>query len=115
MSAAALDQFAAITVQVLAADGIDDYLPTIVDFETSEVSVIEGIPDDVEHTIALIETVERKELKDANFAFGVRTGDGEVVAGVCSKRLCLFERIVRRDDGFDREPSGTPPWWPAAL
>ncbi|MBC7670636.1 MAG: hypothetical protein H7236_19730 [Gemmatimonadaceae bacterium] len=106
-----LGQFVAITLRILAADGIDTYQPTIAVLATRDISVISDLPAQVDPRVALMDTIRRRDLTKADIAFGVRSGPAEVTVGRCEDGVCEFELIVGGTDGLTHRPIGSPTWW----
>ena len=48
-----LSQFIAVTIRVLAGDGIENYLPTMAQPDVETVRVLQGIPATVDHKQAV--------------------------------------------------------------
>ena len=74
-----LAQFVATTIKVLGADGIDGYLPTLVDHEQRSILVLEGVPDDVDHRTAVQNWIKRNG-PPVSYEFGVQSGLNEITA-----------------------------------
>ncbi len=108
-----LEQFVAMTLRVIAAEGLEAYQPTIALIETREIVVIGDVPAEVAPHEALIEAIGRRGLARSDFAFGVRSGSVEVTVGRCINGDCEFELIVANSSGLERRPTGVPAWWSA--
>jgi hypothetical protein len=107
-----LDQLVAMTRAVLAEDGLEEYLPATFFPQRQEFRVLDGIPPEVEHTRALIETLERQGAFGSDFLFGVRSGTDTVMLGAFSGGKSTFVELVEGHDGFVERPASRPPWWP---
>jgi len=109
MGGLTLAEFAAMTAKVLVADGIDAYQPTIALIETQQLVVIDGVPSDVTQSDALLDAIAQRDLGQAHFAFGVRTG-ADITIGLCALGECAFGLI---SEGANLLSIPAPVWWPA--
>jgi len=109
-----LAQFAAMTISVLASDGIDGYLPTLVSRENRSVRVLEGIPADVDHRKALQDWIVRVGTLSSHL-FAVRSGAHEITAGSCVSSACEFVLISDNDAQFETKSTPVPDWWHITL
>ena len=113
MTLPSLQKFADMTVNVLREDGAAAYLPTIV--VDGEFFVVEGIPAEVDHRVAIQETIERKGLSHGEYLFGVRSGDGEITVGRRSSEGMEFMAIRELDDGLRCSVLSHCEWWNSGL
>lgn len=111
MGGLTLAQFAVMTAKVLAADGVESYQPTIALIESRELVVIEGVPLGVAQSDALLDAIDQRNLSQAHFAFGVRTG-ATVTIGLCADGACEFGLISDDEDDATFVPIPAPEWWP---
>lgn len=91
-----IDDFIAMTRRIIAKDGFDDYLPTLVIPDRREVTVLEGMPPDVDAEAAsrrwATSSVDRNE--DYFLAFKIDPAQFKVVArlkGVEEERVAAAE------------------------
>ena len=106
-----LEHFVKVTIGILLKDGLAGFLSTLVDEETGEITAIDGIPDDVDHCEALMNSIQRYGLTSKHFLFAVHSGPGVVTAGSCVDGSCHFVEIA--SDGADCQysPIPKPTWW----
>lgn len=107
-----LEEFSQITVKVLEADGVVEYLPTLAFPATCRLQVIEGIPEDVDHREALLNVVRRSGSEAREFYFGVRTAADRVTTGRHRPGLpAEFMEIVETAEGFAAQRIPACRWW----
>lgn len=87
-----IEDFIAMTRRIIAKDGFDDYLPTLVLPARRHISVLEGIPSKVDVELAARRWAEREAKPDEDFflAFKVDAGNFKVVVrsnGSVTERL----------------------------
>lgn len=76
-----LEEFALATLEVLGEGSIEAYAPTFFVLPDEGFRVVEGIPGEWDHPEALQDMAGRMDLTDAEFLFGVRSGEREVTVG----------------------------------
>lgn len=76
-----IEQFQQVTMGVVSKDGIEGYLPTIVDPISRKIRVVEGIPSGVDHRAAIQETLIQAGMDKQEFFFGVRSDKNELTVG----------------------------------
>lgn len=107
-----LDSFAQSTIEVIKDAGILSYLPTFAFLDTKEFSVIEGIPDGVEHTTALQNVINKSGYHDREFIFGVRSAPDVITVGhYRPEKPTAFMQIRKTAQGYSTEQIGTHAWW----
>jgi hypothetical protein len=109
MALPSLKEFAGMTLKVLSDDGIADYLPTVV--VEGEFFVVEGIPTEVDHRVAMQRTINARGLERGDYLFGVRSGEGEVTIGRCAAGKLEFMLIRQLNDGFHSAVMSRCEWW----
>jgi hypothetical protein len=109
MTLPTLEEFSEMTVNVLREDGIAEYLPTIV--VEDEFFVVEGIPPEVDHRVAIQNTIKRKGLAEGGYLFGVRSGESEVTIGRRSSEGMEFMTIRENHDGYRCAALPMCEWW----
>lgn len=92
----AIDDFIAMTLRIIAKDGFDDYLPTLVLPARRHISVMEGIPSEVDVEAVARRWAEREAKSDEDYflAFKVDGAHFKVVArlnGQVNERLATVE------------------------
>ena len=103
--------FESATLGVVRSDGFDAYLPTVVLLDIQELRVLDGIPETVEQTTPLQETIESHGWTKGPFLFAVRSGSNEITLGSCIAGACTFRSILRVGGEFLARPSERPGWW----
>ncbi len=73
--------FLRITLKVVKRDGFSSFLPTLALPEPGHISVIHGIPDDVDHREAVQRIVRDRGLHSTEFFFAVRSRANELTVG----------------------------------
>lgn len=104
-----LDEFTQITLTVASESGIDNYAPTIIAGE--QVRVIQGIPAGYDQRQAIQEVIQQQGLGNAEFFFGVKSGDQEITTGHHLEGTTTFVRIVGLSQGFTIVPVESCDWW----
>jgi hypothetical protein len=77
-----IDDFIAMTRRIIAKDGFDDYMPTLVLPDRQHVAVLEGVPPDVDVEVAAKEWAGRKTEPDEDYflAFKLDPAHFKVIA-----------------------------------
>jgi hypothetical protein len=104
-----LDEFTHLTITVLEEQDISTYAPTLIIGE--QVQVIQGIPEGMDHRVALQDVIRRMGLQHAEFLFGVRSGPREVTTGQQSHQGTRFRVISSLSQGFSLTSLDHCPWW----
>ena len=106
------DSFASSTIEVIKKDGIEVYLPTVVLPKTNEFRVIEGIPDTVDHKIAIQNVIRKSGYQKEEFLFGVLSSPRIITIG--HFRLgqpTEFREIVPAGGGYKIKVVNSVDWW----
>lgn len=92
------DDFIAMTQRIIARDGFDDYLPTLVLPDSAQVFVLEGIPPDVDHDFAARRWVNKNVGDGDNYFLAFKISDSQfrVVVRLAGK---IEERVATADCG----------------
>ena len=107
-----LDTFTHVTINVVKADGIDEYLPTIVLLDINQIRVLEGIPEDVKHTDAIQNTISRSGYESREFMFGVLSSSGVITVGhFRPNQATHFMQIIAIGDDYQVSELDYCPWW----
>jgi hypothetical protein len=87
------DDFIAMTQRIIAQDGFDDYLPTLVLPDSARLFVLEGIPPDVDHDFAARRWVAKKVGPGDNYflAFKISATQFRVVVRIAGN---VEERVT---------------------
>ena len=104
-----LDEFTDVTMVVLEEQGIASYAPTLV--VQGMIQVVEGIPSDMDHRIALQDFIQRMGLKESEFLFAVKSGPIEVTTGSYSPKGSTFQLISRIPQGYTVAAMDSCEWW----
>jgi hypothetical protein len=104
-----LKEFTQITLTVLEDQGTESYAPTLMAGDS--IQVIQGIPEGLDHRVALQETLHQLGLDHAEFYFGVRSGPGEVTTGHHTVAFTQFQLISQLHQGFVVTDLPDCPWW----
>ena len=104
-----LDEFTDITMLVLEEQGIATYAPTLVVQEV--IQVVQGIPDDMDHRIAIQDVIIRAGLEGTELIFGVKSGPTEVTTGSYSPQGSTFQLISRMPRGYTVAAVDSCEWW----
>ena len=104
-----LDDFTDITMVVLEEQGIASYAPTLV--VQGMIQVVEGIPGDMDHRIALQDFIQRMGLEATDLLFAVKSGPIEVTTGHYSPQGSTFQRISRTPQGYTLAALESCDWW----
>jgi hypothetical protein len=83
-----VEDFAAMTQNVIASDGFDDFLPTACYPERREFTVFEGLPPDVEVEPAVLEWAAKRAKRGELYLVAFKSGPSRftVVQVQASKR-----------------------------
>jgi hypothetical protein len=76
-----VDDCLQMTLGMVNRDGLAGYLPTLAVPATRVVSVIEGIPPDVDHRDAVQKAVKDRSLSSTEFFFAVHLGPSQLTVG----------------------------------
>ena len=77
---ASLDNFIAMTLRIIAKDGFEGYLPTLVLPARRHIAVLEGIPDGVDvETAALNWAMQKAGIEDFQLAYKIGARHFKVV------------------------------------
>ena len=76
-----LREFVDMTIRAAGGGEWSEYLPTVAMPAAREIRVLEGIPGDVDHRVALVEYVSRNAWGDRELFFGVLSGPDEITCG----------------------------------
>jgi hypothetical protein len=106
-----LEQFTNITVNVIREDGLNGYLPTLMNPATKEVRAIESIPADIDHRDAIQDVIVRDGLHLGEFFFGVQTAPREITTGHYTPYSASFMTIVEANDGYVVRALEKCSWW----
>ncbi len=104
-----LDEFTDITMVVLEEQGIATYAPTLV--VEGVIQVVQGIPGDMDHRIAIQDFILRAGLDATELLFGVKSGPIEVTTGRYSPQGSTFQLISRIPQGYTVAAMDTCDWW----
>ena len=104
-----LDEFTDITMVVLEEQGIATYAPTLVVEDV--IQVVQGIPGDMDHRIAIQDFIRRMGLEATDLLFAVKSGPTEVTTGSYSPQGSTFQLISRISRGYTVAPMVTCDWW----
>ena len=104
-----LDEFTDITMVVLEEQGIATYAPTLV--VNDVIQVIQGIPDDMDHRIAIQDFIKRMGMEGTGLIFGVKSSPTEVTTGSFSPEGSTFQLISRTPRGFTVAAADSCEWW----
>ncbi len=104
-----LDEFTDITMLVLEEQGIASYAPTLV--VQDMIQVVQGIPRDMDHRIALQDFIRRMGLDVTELLFAVKSGPIEVTTGSYSPQGSTFQIISRMPQGYTVAALDTCDWW----
>ncbi len=72
-----IEQFAAMTRRVIAANGFDDFLPTACYPERHEIAALEGLPGDVEVGPAVLKWAAKKARRGEPYLVAFRSAPSE--------------------------------------
>lgn len=107
-----LDTFADATIDVVREDGIPEYLPTIVLSAIGEFRVIDGIPAEVDHRVAIQNVIRRSSYDKTAFFFGVRSAPDQITLGhYQAGRPTEFRQILQTNNGYVIKPLASCEWW----
>lgn len=106
-----LEQFASVTLSTLATREGDTYMPTVADFDTREIRVLDQIPSGVSTERALQTWLRREGFLREKVCFGVRTSDGEFYIGTLSEGVFVFQSLTGEEGNKTFLPSECPSWW----
>lgn len=106
-----LEQFTDVTVTVVSEDGMADYVPMLMIPKLKTLRAIEGIPEDVDHRIAIQNSIRASGLESFEFFFGVRSGEREITTGHYTPDSLRFMKIVAADDGYLIKALDHCDWW----
>jgi hypothetical protein len=107
-----LEDFTRITVNVVASDGVDEYVPTLLFTDTREVHAVEGIPESVADRDAIQEVVRRQGRENREFFFGVRSAGARITTGhVRPGHEPEFMEIDCSKDKYPVTLIPRPDWW----
>ena len=104
-----LDEFTDITMVVLEEQGIATYAPTLV--VNDVIQVIQGIPDDMDHRIAIQDFIRRMGMEGTELVFGVKSSPSEVTTGSLSPQGPAFQLISRIARGYTVAAMDSCEWW----
>ena len=104
-----LDEFTDITMMVLEEQGIASYAPTLVVQDV--IQVVQGIPSDMDHRIAIQDFIQRMGLDATELLFAVKSGPTEVTTGSYSPQGSTFQLISRVPQGYTVAAMDTCDWW----
>ena len=104
-----LDEFTDITMVVLEEQGIATYAPTLV--VEGVIQVVQGIPGDMDHRIAIQDFIRRMGLDATELLFAVKSGPIEVTTGHYSPQGSTFQLISRVPQGYTVASMVTCDWW----
>lgn len=88
-----IDEFIEITYRVIAKDGFDEYIPTMLLPISKEVLVLEDVPEYVNIDITVSKWIERKAKNGKDFivAYKINNNHFKVIArinGNMEERIC---------------------------
>jgi len=89
-----IDSVVQITQRVIGDSPIETFLPTLIDFETRTVSVLEGLPADADIRAAVRDWLAKRDLETYGVAFCI--GDCIHIAAISSAGES-FARLSRMD------------------
>lgn len=89
-----IDAIVQITQRVIGDGAIEDFLPTLIDFNTRTVSALEGLPAEADTRVAVRDWLAKCDLQTFGVAF--RIGDCIHIAAI-SPAEETFARLFRRD------------------
>ena len=104
-----LDEFTDITMVVLEEQGIATFAPTLV--VNDVIQVIQGIPDELNHRIAIQDFIGRAGMEGAELIFGVKSSPTEVTTGSLSPQGSSFQLISRIARGYTVAALDSCEWW----
>ena len=97
-----IDTFVQMTQRMIGDGAIADYLPTLVNFETRTVSVLESVPEDIDIKSAVRDWLAKHDLETYCIAF--RSGEAiHIMAAKGSHRE--FATLSRRDGVWRTSPA----------
>jgi hypothetical protein len=107
-----LDSLATVTINVIRKDGIAQYMPTIVLSATHEVVVVDGVPADVDHRVAVQNVVRRSGYDTTEFFFAVRSARDTITLGHFRPGVpTKFLAIVQKGKDYSTAPITGHDWW----
>jgi hypothetical protein len=96
-AASVIESLISITQRVIGESAIEDFQPTLINFDTRTVSVLDGVPADVDARSAIREWLAGKDLETYGVAF--RAGEAIHLAAYAKARNA-FAAMYRTEDGW---------------
>ena len=72
-----IDEFAAVTRRVIAADGLDGFLPTACYPDREELAALQGLPADTDPEPAVVAWAAKKARRTEPYLVAFRSGPAE--------------------------------------
>ena len=106
-----IDNFINATLEVIAEDGIEVFLPTIFPLGDEEFQIVDGIPDDVDHREAIQKVIIESGFNNSDFFFCVRSAFNELTGGYYHQTGTDFFIIHIRVAGYNVNRVPNCEWW----
>ena len=100
-----------ITRRVIGDGSIENFLPTLIDFNTRTVSVLEGLPADADTRPAIRDWLAKRDLVTYGIAFRI---DDCIHIAAISPAAKTFARLSRTDGEWRTSETSENPLWPTA-